>query len=81
MLAGPAAWKNGSIVQIRYYLSGHNKEDPRFGVIAAMVSAFEGLLVGASTNWWWDGDWQRQSLAPWVTLGDPSNLYCQILRN
>jgi hypothetical protein len=31
LLSGPAAWKNGSVVQARYFLNGHNKADPRSG--------------------------------------------------
>lgn len=73
LLSGPAAWRNGSVVQARYYLSGHNGEDPRFGAIAFLVAAFDGALFGASTGWDWAGDWSRQSRAPWASqpLGAP----------
>jgi hypothetical protein len=66
LLSGPAAWKNGSVVQARYYLNGHNKADPRFGAIAFMIAAYEGGLFGASQNWYWGGDFERQSLASWT---------------
>eukprot|EP00041_Stephanoeca_diplocostata_P011207 m.182251 g.182251 ORF g.182251 m.182251 type:complete len:377 (+) comp18458_c1_seq7:106-1236(+) len=74
ILSGPKAWNNGSMIQARYYLSGHNGEDPRFGVIAYLIAAYEGMLFGASTDWNWDGDWQRQSLAFWARepLGAPN---------
>mmetsp|Transcript_8274 Transcript_8274/g.24571 ORF Transcript_8274/g.24571 Transcript_8274/m.24571 type:complete len:443 (-) Transcript_8274:125-1453(-) len=73
LISGPASWHNGSVIQARYYLSPHNSHDPRFGAIAFLVAAFPGAFFGASTDWWWDGDWQRQSLASWASqpLGTP----------
>eukprot|EP00038_Savillea_parva_P022164 m.37002 g.37002 ORF g.37002 m.37002 type:complete len:487 (-) comp5464_c0_seq1:108-1568(-) len=73
LMSGPAGWKNGSIVQARYYLSEHNKHDPRFGAVAFMVAGFPGAFFGASVDWWWDGDWETQSLASWSRqpLGTP----------
>ena len=66
VLSGPAAWGNGSIIQARYYLSGHNGADPRFGAVAFMVAAYPGAFFGASAGWDWAGDFSRQSSAPWA---------------
>jgi hypothetical protein len=49
ILSGPAAWKNNSVIQARYYLNGHNNADPRFGAVAFMVAAYPGAFFGAST--------------------------------
>lgn len=76
MLAGPAAWQNGSVALARYYLSGHNGEDPRFGAVAFLIAAFDGAFFGASTDWNWSGDWDRIALPrpDWTTqpLGQPA---------
>ena len=78
ILSGPAAWRNQSIIQARYYLSPHNNGDARFGAVAFMIAAFEGALFGASANWGWAGDFEQQSKAPWAReplgLGGPPHM-------
>ena len=44
-LSGPAAWKNNSVIQARYYLNGHNKADPRFGAVAFMIAGYPGIIL------------------------------------
>lgn len=72
-ISGPAGWKNHSVIQARYYLSPHNRNDPRFGAIAFMICGYPGAYFGASTDWWWKGDWETQSMSDWAhqPLGDP----------
>lgn len=73
VISGPASWNNGSVIQARYYLSPHNHNDPRFGAIAFLVCGYHGAYFGASTDWWWKGDWETQSLSDWAhqSLGEP----------
>lgn len=60
-------------MQARYYLSGHNGGDPRFGAIAFMIAGYPGALFGASADWNWAGDWEKLLGAPWTgkALGTP----------